>query len=321
MNIIRKLYSFSLKKNKTIGAIAGALLLAVLSANMVHASDNRISDKYYGLYTTGEVSAIGRKGVLNHKYADILRDIPETLVAHAGGRVNGLSYTNSKEALDKSYENGYRFIELDFEWTTDGNLALIHDWEGYVNSAFGVESKMYSTEEFKSFQMINGFTQMTLEDLAKWLYEHKDAYIITDIKSNNIEALKLIRYRYPDLVHQIIPQVYKIDEYNPVRGLGYKNIILTLYLSRYSDDQLIDFVKKHEVFAITMPIDRGRTELPKKLRKENVFVYTHTINNEVLRQELESNGVNGFYTDDLLPSSLGVPHIHKVMEQKYFFSV
>lgn len=242
-----------------------------------------------------------REGLSNEEEKVDTRVLPEALISHAGARIEELSYTNSKEAIDKSYENGYRFIELDFEWTTDGNLALIHDWDSYVNSAFSVESKMYSTEEFKGFKMIKGLTQMVLEDLAEWLYEHDDVYIVTDIKRDNVEALKLIRDRYPDLIHQFIPQIYGIDQFIPVQGLGYTNIILTLYASNYTDEELIDFVNRHEIFAITMPISKARTELPNKLKNANIFVYAHTINREDLRQELEANGVDGFYTDDLLP--------------------
>lgn len=229
------------------------------------------------------------------------RIVPETLISHAGGKIEGLYYTNSREAIDKSVENGYKFIELDFEWTTDENLVLIHEWKEKVNELFSEESKAYSTEEFKGFNMINGLTQMSLEDLAEWLYEHRDVYIVTDIKSDNIKALKLIKERYPDLIAKFIPQIYKMDEFIPVQGMGYTNIILTLYSSEYPDDELIDFVRRHEIFAVTIPIERARTELPVKLKSENVFVYAHTINEPELRKELEANGVDGFYTDELLP--------------------
>ncbi|SCG81810.1 sulfatase [Proteiniborus sp. DW1] len=226
---------------------------------------------------------------------------PEKLISHAGGQINGLYYTNSREAIDKSYENGYKFIELDFQWTSDENLVLIHDWEERVEELFSVEPKMYTTEEFKNLNMINGLTQMTIEDLAEWLYEHKDVYIVTDIKSENQKALKLIKEKYPDLINQFIPQIYKLDEFIPVQGLGYSNIILTLYASTYPDEELIDFVRRHEIFAITMPIERARTVLPEKLKKENIFVYTHTINDSELRKELEAKGIDGFYTDEILP--------------------
>ncbi|WIV12239.1 S-layer homology domain-containing protein [Proteiniborus sp. MB09-C3] len=312
MDAIRK--GFSLEKRKIISAMVGSLLLAATSVIVVNASDSNMENGYDDIYVNVEFHITDEKETLNEINPAITKLIPENLVSHAGGRVKGKSYTNSIESIDRSYENGYRFIELDFEWTIDGNLALIHDWGGYVNSAFGVESKMYSSEEFKSFSMIEGLNQMILDDLADWLYGHEDVYIVTDIKTCNIEALKLIRDRYPDLTAQFIPQIYKIDEFIPVQELGYTNVILTLYMSNYSDDELLDFVKDHQIFAVTMPISRARTELPSKLKIENVFVYAHTINNHGIRQELELYGVDGFYTDDILPSSWGIAQIEKARE-------
>jgi hypothetical protein len=45
-----------------------------------------------------------------------------TLVAHAGGAVYGYRLTNSLEALDTAYNGGHRFVELDFEITSDGEI-------------------------------------------------------------------------------------------------------------------------------------------------------------------------------------------------------
>jgi len=285
---------FSLGKNKVIGALVASLLVTSSLSTIVYALDSNIINAYSDID-------------INAETPDSVELVAEPLISHAGGRVKGKAYTNSKEALDKSYNNGYKFIELDFEWTSDGNLALIHDWEGYVTSAFSVESKIYSSEEFKSFSMIDNLTQMTIDDLAEWLYDHDDIYIVTDVKKHNLEALRLIKERYPDLTPQIIPQIYKFDQFAPTKELGFESIILTLYMSNYTDSELIDFVREHEILAITMPISRARTELPKKLKEENIFVYAHTINNNQLKHDLELNGVDGFYTDDLLPSGGGDP--------------
>ena len=46
------------------------------------------------------------------------------LIAHAGGLIDGYSYTNSKEALLKSISEGYQYIELDLYGTTDGSIVL-----------------------------------------------------------------------------------------------------------------------------------------------------------------------------------------------------
>ena len=228
---------------------------------------------------------------------------PEKLIAHAGGRIGEHTYTNSKEALDQSLDKGYRFIEVDFEYTTDGEPVLLHSWDGFLTKFFEVEPKKYSLEEFKSFQMINGWTQMTLEDLALWINKHPEVFIITDVKEKNIELLTKISQEYPDIQQQIIPQIYTMEEYIKAKYLGYKDIIFTLYRSQYTDEEIVEFAKHNKLLAITMPTSRAKTQLPKELGKTDVFTYTHTINDKESAEILEGYGIDGFYTDELIPDN------------------
>jgi len=51
------------------------------------------------------------------------------LISHAGGGLEEGNYSNSLEALDRAYADGLRYFEVDFSWTCDGKLVLIHDWK------------------------------------------------------------------------------------------------------------------------------------------------------------------------------------------------
>ena len=107
----------------------------------------------------------------------------DRLIAHAGGEVYGIRITNSLQALDNSYEKGFRFFELDFEWTSDGVPVILHDW-GNANWFFNIKysTKAHTYKEFKNLKPILGLKIMDLKDLSNWLENHKDAYIITDVK-------------------------------------------------------------------------------------------------------------------------------------------
>ena len=48
-------------------------------------------------------------------------------VAHAGGGIDGETYTNSYEALDRAVNDGFRYLELDLSFTSDDQLVCIHD--------------------------------------------------------------------------------------------------------------------------------------------------------------------------------------------------
>ena len=51
------------------------------------------------------------------------------LIAHALGEADGKIETNSREAFITSWENGFRAVEGDFTYTSDGTLVMRHDFE------------------------------------------------------------------------------------------------------------------------------------------------------------------------------------------------
>lgn len=219
------------------------------------------------------------------------------LIAHAGGHIYGYRYTNSLEAIESSYNNGFKLIELDFEWTLDDEIVLIHDWDSMVKRMLMTEPRVLTLEEFKNEKSFQDLTLMDLEDLANYLEVKKDLYIVTDVKSRNLEFLETIAANYGGIKLQIIPQVYSFDEYEKAKELGFENIILTLYRSTYSNEEIIEFVKDNPLFAITMNLDKGYSELPLRLKELDVISYVHTVNDLYIFEELSENGVYGIYTD------------------------
>lgn len=220
---------------------------------------------------------------------------PPTYISHAGGEINGIIYTNSKESFELSLDKGLNYIEVDFSLTSDGYFVLLHEWKSVVE-LFGAEEKVYTLDEFKGFKMIGNFQNMTMESFMDWLIRHKKVYIITDTKDDNLLLLTTIKNNYPNVVKQIIPQIYTMDEYEAVKKLGYKHMIYTLYKSTQSNDQISNELANKNLFAVTMPIERAQSGLAKQIQQ---FVYCHTINDPTIANELETLGVDGFYTDTL----------------------
>jgi len=241
------------------------------------------------------------------------------LIAHAGGGVaDDESYTNSLQALNLNYDRGFRFFEVDIEWTRDNNLVLIHDWEesskrllgldyseGYYKRVCfkfgGVNINSVSLNKFNELKTTGKFRKLTFDDMADWLGNHKDAYIITDIKWKNEEALQKIKDSYPGLIGQVIPQIYKIREFVPVKKIGYKRIILTLYIKNYSDEMIEKSLKLFHFDAVTMPLQRALGGLPERIKNEKMVMFAHTVNDEKVYKKLLDLGITGVYTDFLIP--------------------
>lgn len=129
--------------------------------------------------------------IIFNRFFDVKPIRKPLFIAHAGGGINGLIYLNSLEAINHNYEFGLRYFEMDFNWTSDNELVLIHDWSRTYQRLFGKSSKEPPTlKEFMTFEMSFSQTQLSLNQFANWMENHPDAILVADIKKNNLEGLK-----------------------------------------------------------------------------------------------------------------------------------
>lgn len=243
------------------------------------------------------------------------------LVAHAGGAVQSLTYTNSLEALQANYKKGHRYFELDFSWTADGKIAVVHDWTRHFEHLFqeslgfwgflkngwievywrywlGKNRPTY--ESYRKLSMRHGLTQLTVPDLREWLAEHEDAFVVTDFKGQNVRGLQRLSEQLGTRSDQVIPQIYSVDEMEPVQSLGFKDIILTVYRMNLSDSELLKRTLPHKMWAVTMPVKRAmESSLARELARRKVPVYVHVVNDANHLKSLCARGVYGVYTDSL----------------------
>ncbi|MDY3946706.1 MAG: sulfatase-like hydrolase/transferase [Ezakiella sp.] len=231
-------------------------------------------------------------------------------IMHAGGELSGMTYTNMLEALDENYKRGKRYFEIDFEFTTDNKPVAIHSWDGFLSKFFGVTPKdcpfeseectiSYSYDEFMAFDELHGYTQMDLNILLKWIKTHKDAYIITDAKSNNISLANMIKNTAPELMDRIIIQIYNRSEYPEIKNLGFDKIIYTLYRSTDSEDTVLNFAKNNKLYGVTVEHKRFKLGFGNRLLKEGIDLFIHTVNDIDEANRLIQLGVKGVYTDVL----------------------
>lgn len=229
-------------------------------------------------------------------------------VAHAGGQYQGVTYTNSYEALDFNYENGFTYFELDFSFTQDGKLVCIHDWNFGAKKIFGFSLNERPTLEQYQYLIrnVSKYEGCTLQGLAEWLIHHPDAIIITDVKDyeNNVAALNQIADLIPDYSERIIPQIYDPQNYDNVKTIGFKSIIWTLYRYNGSDEDVLRSIDEfQQPFAVTVSTIRINDHLLSELKYSGTAVYLHTVNDyETVQNYLDADFQNfEIYTDYLSP--------------------
>lgn len=304
-------------EQKTVNNI-GAKILEVLHTDIVTYLDGEIVESFningetiiyfsdlakYGTILYDNDARLSMISTSSQDFKAItLEELPKEII-HAGGAADGVVGTNSLEALNASYESGYRFLELDFVMSSDGIPVCLHDWSPMYSSDLG--NTPISAKEFLDVKILDRFTSLTIDTVAVWMSEHTDAYIITDVKDDNIKALRTIKNTYPEIMPRIIPQIYQYHEYAPVRALGYSNIIFTLYaLPRYEDKVQataynLAFAKKNNLLAITMDVEilTNHPLLVTKYNQAGIPLFIHTVNDKDKKQALYDSGVNGIYTD------------------------
>jgi len=248
------------------------------------------------------ITAFAVSLIFRHAEKSSILEAPR-LIAHAGGEIYGIRLTNSLQALDNSYKEGFRFFEVDISKTSDGVPVLVHDW-GNVNWFRNVKysTKAATYEEFKSSKTILGLKLMDLDMLSEWLSKHKDAHVITDIKDDSTGLLRTISEKYPGIVGQVIPQIYSFEEYDTVKDMGFDHIILTLYKLDAPADEIIAFCDSHELFGMTMSVDRCTPDYLKQFRSLKVPIYAHTVNDYNTYIKVRDNGIYGVYADYFQPS-------------------
>lgn len=233
--------------------------------------------------------------------------LPHMTIMHAGGRIHGFTYANTVDAILHHYRRGKKLFEIDFLRTSDGVYWGLHDWKRIHSPLFEQEEeegRKYTnfpldSQTLKNIKFSHGMCHIDLDVLRDLIREYPDIVIITDVKDDNMDFLRFVLSDYPDLVQNMIPQVYSRREYEEAESLGFQNIIYTLYRSKDTPSELLDFLKHAKPHAITVPWERFLNPGWRALLEEDVKIYTHTVNSLGHWEWLFSMGVDGVFTDDL----------------------
>lgn len=155
--------------------------------------DLKPGDAYIGYSYKGFVSEYSAKNTLSFilpardpitlrtdaQIEEDARDVSR-FIAHAGGQIDGYIYTNTLEALNNSYKNGFRLFELDIIKTSDDRFVAAHDWKTWAKQT-GYKGKLpVSSTEFLKYKIWKKYTPLNLQRINKWFTQHPDAILVTD---------------------------------------------------------------------------------------------------------------------------------------------
>ena len=227
---------------------------------------------------------------------NVARVNPHRFIAHAGGQIDGRRYTNSREALDLAYENGFRLFEFDLIKTSDGHLVAAHDWDTWRN-ATGSEIPIPSHQQFKEILLFEKYHTLDLSDLDRWFAQRTDTYLVTD-KVSDFESL-VGGFSHND---RLIVEVFSVDDYRRARDEGVRHPMLSLRSSLMTDgeDTVIALLRAQPVkfVAVSAKIIGSRQRLLTRMRRNHTCVYVFTSSEALYLKSNFDDVVYGAYADN-----------------------
>lgn len=232
----------------------------------------------------------------------------ETLIAHAFGAVDGVTYTNSLEAFLENYEKGYRIFEVDFDLTDEEYaLVLTHSRDHYINNNIP-----YTLENFMNTPIEDKYTPMSGRDLVELMHEYPDIYIVTDTKYADrtnamVEFSQIVKYAEDigdeGILSRIVPQIYNEDMFWAVMEVyEWDSVIFTLYATVWTPESVVDICNRTGIGFVTFWNSDATEDLVDMWKSNGLKLAVHTENDVNEAERYLKMGINMLYTDTLDPN-------------------
>ena len=242
-----------------------------------------------------------------HKKSDVCKLIIEKdkLIAHAGGIINGLNYTNSLEALNYNYNKGFRLFELDINLTSDNVLVAVHNWEEWKSRTNFTGNLPPTHKEFMENFIYAKYTPLDISDINDWFSIHNDAILITD-KLNDPQIFSMA-FKFNN---RLIMELFTWKSVNKAINIGVTPMLNWSMLYYLSDNEILTLLelKKIKYIAAENKTIFSRRKILKTIKNRGIKVYSYGSygnncerplgeKNEYYVMDKESDYFYGIYAD------------------------
>ena len=289
---------------------------------IIESLDIETNAKFLSQYITGdkaefiknniaELTALNTSGLLRaktnvfelskiSKHYDFYISDTLRFIAHAGGMINGKKYTNSLEALNASYNKGFRLFELDIIKTSDNHYVAAHDWEKWAKQVGFLGDVPPNLKEFKEHKIYDSYSPLDMNDINKWFLKHPNARLVTD-KINEPEKFSSLFIDKSRLMMELfdmkaIKEGLQIDSLSVMPSQS--------VISNLSKNE-IKKLKEMGVSNISVSVDFAKTnsEMMSYIKELGVNSYLYNVNieswtNEKFVLKYFMDNAYGLYSDD-----------------------
>lgn len=229
----------------------------------------------------------------------------EKYVAHALGGIDKYAYTNSKEALENSYNNGFKIFEVDIKLTSDKKLVCVHGWnkndyEKRMGIEYNKENPIMDYNTFMNLKIQGKYTPLSFKDFAEYLGKHQDMYVMIDIGSKGYEETKEIYTKivedcnYDDnILQRLIVGGHTTKMIKAVKEC-YNFDIINLYWPEEdkreeqidTKEEFVKYCKQQGITSLSVATNRYDEQFGNYMKENNMIVYVFTENDENVAKEI-----------------------------------
>lgn len=245
--------------------------------------------------------------IFNHHEQNSILKNNNYFIAHAGGQIHNHNYTNSKEALIQSLNNGYKYIELDLALTKDSILVCVHEWKQF-NIITGSDSLHFipTIEEFKKRKIHNSLSPITFKEALNLKDRH--SYIIV---TDKISDPNILNKYVPNIEkrNEIMVEAFSLKDYYNLKKHKYIPM-LSLYKMSFQDIfniSLLNFKDSNPIEWIVVPninkystsnITPTKLSILKFLTMGKVKVAMYSSNDSIFFKKHLGKSIDLIYTDN-----------------------
>ncbi len=219
-------------------------------------------------------------------------------IAHAGGEVDGIASTNTKNALDQNYAKGFRLFELDIIETSDAQLVAAHDWGMWARFTEYPGQLPPSHAEFMKYKIYGKYATLDMNGINAWFKAHPDAVLVTDKVNDPLAFANAFVDK-----SRLYMELFSVMAIEEASKNGIKAMISQEPLMALKGDKL-NWLKVNNVklVALSRRIVASQTKLLLDLKEAGVKVYVYNVGfdpgkDEKFVQENELGLVYGMYAD------------------------
>lgn len=241
------------------------------------------------------------KFTLSPLHASFHTEISDRFIAHAGGSIDSITYTNSREAIQNSIISGLKFIEVDLVKTSDGVYVGAHDWDHFFLISnvkkimqTGLDTNVIpSFSEFYNSSIFDKMHPVTASDITKLLQDNEDIWLVTDKAVDYTELIKQIPF--PE---RMIVETFSLEQYSHALATGFHYPALHLHSL---DSKILLQMVKYDVRAVTVNFSTflRQQSLFKWIHSKGISVLVSTVNDLSLVERLYGKYADMFYIDSI----------------------